>query len=116
MLFTVPSRMTPSSSSLRVSSRSVSRSCSRTARRDTTTLARARLYLRTANLPLRPTKRSRSRTGRMSTCEPGRNSRHADIDLEAALHLADDHSLHCALMQVRVLDLVPHAVLFGLGP
>src|SRR5712692_424800 len=42
--------------------------------------------------------------------------RHPDINLEPPLHFADNHSLYCALMQIRVLNLVPYAVLLGFRP
>src|ERR1051325_7608628 len=74
MFLTVPSRITPSSRTLRISFFSVSRSFSSSARRETTTLPRARLNLRIANLSRWPRNRSRLRVGRMSTCEPGRNA------------------------------------------
>src|SRR4030065_586983 len=61
-----PSRMLSSSDFLRAS-----RSSSRYARRDTTTLAFLRESFRTLNFPWRPMTASLSRTGRMSTWLPG---------------------------------------------
>src|SRR5207244_9985399 len=39
---------------------------------------------------------------------------HADVDLEAALHLADDRAVDGALALEGLLDLAPHPVLLGL--
>ena len=41
---------------------------------------------------------------------------HADIDLETALYFANDGALNSTLVQVRLLDLTPHAKLLGFGP
>ena len=51
----------------------------------------------------------------MSACEPGRNAAHADVDLEAALHLADDHPFDHAVVLECLLDVAPHLRLLGLA-
>src|SRR5262249_4895001 len=44
----------------------------------------------------------------------GQERRHADVDLQPALHLADDRSLDGAVALVRLLDLAPDLELLGL--
>src|SRR5215475_8609262 len=98
MFLTVPSRMTPSSSTLSVSLLSAVRSRSSTERRETTTLPRERLNLRIAKRPRGPHVGVRA----------GEERGHADVDLEPALHLADDRTLDRAFRLERALDVAPH--------
>src|SRR5439155_716902 len=46
----------------------------------------------------------------------GQEGRHADVDPEPALHLADDGALDGALALEGLLDLTPHLELLGLLP
>ena len=64
----------PSLRTLRVSLRFSSRSASSSTRRERTMLPRLRLYLRILNSKTSPKSLSRLRTGRRSTCDPGRNA------------------------------------------
>src|ERR1700739_1102559 len=45
----------------------------------------------------------------------GQKRRHADIDLQAALDLAEDHALHRHLVLERALELAPDLELLRLG-
>src|SRR3990167_9199962 len=74
MFLTTPSRTSPSSSWLTSSVRCSARASSRMARRDTTMLPRGRSILRMAKGCSLPISGPTSRTGRMSTCEPGRKA------------------------------------------
>src|SRR5262250_1624676 len=94
MFLTVPSRMTPSSSTLSVSLLSAVRSRSRTERRETTTVPR----------------------GTHVGVRAGQERGHADVDLEPALHLADDGALDRAFRLERALDVAPHDELERLLP
>ena len=71
---TIPSTIWPSFRRSSVDSFSAARSFSRSTRRDSTMLPRFLLNLMTLNLKFWPRNASRLRTGRRSTCEPGRNA------------------------------------------
>ena len=71
---TMPSTIWPSFSFSSVISFSSARSFSRSTRRDSTMLPRFLLNLMTLNRCCLPMNASRLRTGRRSTCEPGRNA------------------------------------------
>ena len=75
MFLTTPLIRMPTTRFLRVSRRFSSRPFSSTARRESTTLPRWRLSLRIFIRIFWPTNWPRSRTGRRSTCEPGRKPR-----------------------------------------
>ncbi len=74
MFLTTPSRISPSCSWLTSSVRCSARASSRMARRETTMLPRGRSILRMAKGCSLPISGPTSRTGRMSTCEPGRKA------------------------------------------
>src|SRR2546427_7112264 len=73
MFFTVPVSVIPSWRTSSVCFFFSSRSSSRTARRDSTTLPRRRLSLMTLERTCWPTREARFLTGRRSTWDPGRN-------------------------------------------
>ena len=75
MFLTTPLMRIPITRFFSVSRRFSSRPFSSTARRESTTLPRWRLSLRIFITIFWPTKWPRSRTGRRSTCEPGRKPR-----------------------------------------
>ena len=71
---TMPSTIWPSLRRSSVDSLRAARSFSRSTRRDRTMLPRFLLNLMTLNLKAWPRNESRLRTGRRSTCDPGRNA------------------------------------------
>ena len=74
MFLTTPSTASPSASLPTISARCSARDSSKIARRETTILPRRRSIFKTMNGCAMPIKGPASRTGRTSTCEPGKNA------------------------------------------
>ena len=77
-------------------------------------LPRRLLNLMILKFAFSPSSASRFRTGRRSTCEPGKERLDADVDGKSALHAGDDRALDRVLVVVGVADLVPDLEPLGL--
>ena len=82
-------------------------SCSITALRDNTTFERLRLSLITFASMIWLRRLSRLRTGRTSTCEPGRNAAMPSMSTQTALDAIDDTSFDACAVAIGLLEVVP---------
>ena len=115
MFLTTPSRITPSSSTLQRLFLEFGALALDHARRETTTLPRARLNL--SNLEASALADVAVQVARRADVHvrAGQKRRHADIDLQAALDLAEDHALDRDFVLERPLELAPDLELLRLG-
>ena len=82
-------------------------SCSITDLRDNTTFERLRLSLITLASIIWLRRLSRLRTGRTSTCEPGRNAAMPSMSTQAALDPIDDTSFDAGAVAISLFEIVP---------
>ena len=115
MFLTVPSRITPSSSTLSVCSLSDGAlALDHAAARDHHVAARA-IELENLEAPALADVAVQVARRADVHVRAGQKRRHADIDLQAALDLAQDHALDRGLVLKRPLELAPDLELLGLG-
>ena len=107
MFLTVPVAGSPSASRSSASAILWRRSALSSSLLETTVLDRRRLQSMTNTSTVRPIQASESLTGRMSSCEPGRNAGHADIHPKAPLHATDNAGLHGRPLRVGRFQRAP---------
>src|ERR1700736_2371528 len=114
MFLTTPSRITPSSSTLSVCSLSSVRALDHGAARNHNVAARA-VELEQLEAPALADVAVQIARRTNVDMRAGQKSGHADIDLQAALDLAQDHTLDRHLVLERALELAPDLELLRLG-